>query len=169
MWNHRWEHDKNPEEFFFALYKLQERGIDFRLILLGQAFQSQPKCFHDARGILGKKIIHHGYVESVAEYGRMLAKGDVVVSTALPEFFGISVLEAVRAGCRPLLPSRLSYPELFPAKYLYAAGELVDRLQGLLQNSERLLPEESTILTQPYSWLSVKDAYEQWLFAKSKH
>jgi glycosyltransferase involved in cell wall biosynthesis len=37
-----------------------------------------------------------------------------VISTAVQENFGISVMEAVAHGCLPLLPNRLSYPELIP-------------------------------------------------------
>lgn len=36
IWNHRWEHDKNPEAFFRALYALADQNIDFRLSVLGQ-------------------------------------------------------------------------------------------------------------------------------------
>jgi glycosyltransferase involved in cell wall biosynthesis len=37
-----------------------------------------------------------------------------VISTAIQENFGISVMEAIAHGCFPLLPNRLSYPELIP-------------------------------------------------------
>ncbi len=53
----------------------------------------------------------------------------IVVSTAWHEFFGISVIEAVRAGCRALLPRRLSYPELFPKEFLYDEGDFTSRLR----------------------------------------
>ncbi|MFZ5763751.1 MAG: tRNA-queuosine alpha-mannosyltransferase domain-containing protein, partial [Thermodesulfobacteriota bacterium] len=38
LWNHRWEHDKDPEFFFRILLDLAEKGVDFRLIVLGQSF-----------------------------------------------------------------------------------------------------------------------------------
>jgi len=38
VWNHRWEHDKNPGFFFKALYGLAEQGVDFGLIVLGTAY-----------------------------------------------------------------------------------------------------------------------------------
>ncbi len=41
-----------------------------------------------------------------------LLDADVVVSTALHEFFGIGVVEAIAAGAFPLLPRRLAYPEV---------------------------------------------------------
>jgi len=164
VWNHRWEHDKNPEEFFAVLHALKERGVDFRLIVLGQSFAAAPDCFARAWELLQDRILHFGYAASRAEYARLLGKGDVVVSTALHEFFGIAVLEAVRAGCRPLLPDRLSYPELFPRDFLYHEGALEERLALLLQNPGRLDRESAIRLTQPYSWTELAAHYQEWLF-----
>jgi glycosyltransferase involved in cell wall biosynthesis len=163
VWNHRWEHDKNPEEFFAALILLQEWHVDFRLILLGQAFRTQPRCFAEARLSLGNKILQYGYAGSATEYGRLLQCGDIVVSTAVHEFFGMAVLEAVRAGCRPLLPDRLAYPELFPSEYLYADGELAERLRHVLSNPDILTFQADKKFTEPYSWPVVADKYRQWL------
>ncbi len=42
VWPHRWEHDKNPEEFFNALFKLHEMEIDFRLHVIGEQFSEIP-------------------------------------------------------------------------------------------------------------------------------
>jgi glycosyltransferase involved in cell wall biosynthesis len=60
-----------------------------------------------------------------------------VISTARQENFGISVVEAVRHGCFPLLPRNLSYPELIPQEFhdevLYRdRNELVEKLSRLL-------------------------------------
>jgi glycosyltransferase involved in cell wall biosynthesis len=167
VWNHRWEHDKNPGEFFSALYALQERNIPFRLIVLGQSFRVEPACFQQARLRLSKQILHFGYVESRIEYIQLLKMGDVVVSTALQEFFGISVLEAVRAGCRPLLPDRLSYPELFHRKFLYSEGELPERLTALLFERRRLGHNEHIEITKRYQWENCSEQYEKWLFSSS--
>ncbi len=162
VWNHRWEHDKDPEYFFEILYELDRNKIDFRLIVLGQSFQRQPAVFAEAREKLAHKILHFGYVESREEYIRLLCKANIVVSTARHEFYGISVIEAVRAGCIPVLPNRLSYPELFPAEYLYDNGELQAKLESLLKGFNALNKSAIKNLTDCYSWMELKDKFNQW-------
>lgn len=110
-WASRWEHDKNPELFFAALEELARLGVSFEVNVLGESFRNSPPCFEEARTKLSKHIRHWGFAESRAEYFRILSESDVVVSTARHEFFGISVLEAAAAGCRPLVPRALAYPE----------------------------------------------------------
>lgn len=163
IWNHRWEHDKNPEEFFQVLFKLQEEAIPFRLAILGQSFRNQPECFEIAKKRLENNIIHFGHVSQKSDYYHMLAQGDIVVSTAFHEFFGIAVLEAVRAGCIPLLPERLSYPELFESKYLYKQGHLFRDLKKLLLRKPVLPLEKCKIMTDKFSWESLTGQYKKWL------
>jgi len=115
IWNHRWEFDKGPDGFFQALEAVEERGVDFRLALLGERFRRSPAVFSRATRRFEHRLAHCGYVESKAAYYRWLQRGSVVVSTALQENFGIAVVEAVRFGCLPLLPKRLVYPEIIPA------------------------------------------------------
>lgn len=163
IWNHRWEHDKDPEFFFETLFELEKQGLNFNLIVLGQSFAKQPPIFDAAKKRLAGRIIHFGYVRSRRDYLRFLLSGDFVVSTARHEFFGMAVLEAVRAGCRPLLPCRLSYPEIFAKEFLYKEGELQARLADLLQNGTRLERKRGVSLTEPFSWSALADKYQDWL------
>jgi len=163
VWNHRWEHDKNPEEFFNGLAELENDGIDFRLILLGQSFLSCPKCFEEAQVRFQKKIVHSGFAASYAEYVSLLHQGDIVVSTSLHEFYGIAVIEALRAGCVPLLPARLSYPELFENKFLYSKGKFVQCLRDAVLSRIRPDPLEVRRLTDKFSWKTLTGRYKKWL------
>jgi len=139
IWNHRWEFDKNPKAFFDALDAIVDMGLDFRLALLGENFQAVPKEFVAAKKRLKKHIVQYGYVESRKSYIRWLRQGHIVVSTADQENFGISVVEAIRYGCLPLLPNRLSYPEIIPSQFhenvLYRnRDELIAKLKRLILN-----------------------------------
>ena len=142
LWNHRWEYDKDPETFFRAVYRLAEEGLDFELILLGESFRNWPEEFLEARQRLGDRIVHFGYAEDVAAYARLLWQADIVVSTALHEFFGAAVVEACYCGCLPVLPHRLAYPELIPEQYhdpcLYRGfDELLARLRRAISDREQ--------------------------------
>ncbi len=165
VWNHRWEHDKNPQEFFDALAALQDMNVDFKLILLGQSFRFRPKCFDIAQMQFKKKIVHSGFAESYSEYASLLKQGDIVVSTSLHEFFGIAVIEALRAGCLPLLPARLSYPELFENNFLYGDGELLNSLHQAIINRQRLRFSDAKKFTDKFSWNTLANQYEQWLLS----
>ena len=139
IWNHRWEFDKNPDAFFDALDAVLAGGAEFRLALLGENFQTVPKTFIRARSRYGRRILQYGYVESRAEYIKWLQRGSIVISTAAQENFGISVVEAIRCGCMPLLPARLSYPEIIPndfhSRVLYRdKNDLIRKLSRLIKD-----------------------------------
>jgi len=140
LWNQRWEYDKDPETMLRALYALADEGVDFRVALAGENFRVRPTEFAAARDRLGDRLVHFGYAETAADYARLLWSADVVLSTASHEFFGVGIVEAIYCGCVPVLPNRLSYPELLPAqfhdRYLYDNFEgLLERLRMALQTS----------------------------------
>ncbi len=112
LWAARWEHDKNPEDFFTALDHLLEENLPFRVSVLGESFRRVPEIFAQARERLGDRVEEWGYLEHRDAYLAALARTDIFVSTAKHEFFGISAAEAMAAGAYPLLPRRLAYPEL---------------------------------------------------------
>ena len=76
-----------------------------------------PKPFLSAQDRLGKRVVQYGFVKSREDYINWLKNGDITVSTAIQENFGIATAEAIRYGCFPLLPRRLSYPEIIPDEY----------------------------------------------------
>ncbi len=112
LWAARWEHDKNPEDFFEAIEMLESRGIDYRLSVIGEQFREYPKAFDRARHRFAAKIDKWGYLPARDEYEGALVEADVFVSTANHEFLGISCIEACMAGAYPILPQRLAYPEI---------------------------------------------------------
>lgn len=133
IWNHRWEHDKNPEAFFAAVEVCAERGLDFEVAVVGQDFANRPAIFDEARTRLGNRVVQFGFCENREAYIDLLRRGTVCVSTAHHEFQGLSMLEAAAQGCHLLAPDRLSYPELFPDLDLYRNdAELTERLAALI-------------------------------------
>ena len=81
-------------------------------MVLGETFRTAPPGFQTALTKLESRVRHAGYLPSRDDYWKLLKSCDVVVSTAIQENFGLAVVEAMLAGCIPVLPRRLSYPEL---------------------------------------------------------
>jgi len=163
VWNHRWEHDKGPETFFRTLFALSDAGLDFGLIVMGEQFASCPGIFEAARQKLSGHILHFGFAPSRKEYARHLKQADIVVSTARQEFFGIAVLEAVRAGCRPLVPDRLAYREIYPESYRYRPGTLFTSLKKLLENKRAFTETDGRQLTACFAWPAIIPGFRRWL------
>lgn len=157
LWNHRWEHDKNPLEFFRALFRLDEEGIPFRLAILGENYVEGPPIFAEAKERFGDRILYWGYRPSRAEYYHAMRQCDVVISTARQENFGLSVVEAMAAGCHPILPRRLSYPELIPP----LARETV-----LYPNHRGLVERLRQALTAPEMRLDLSAAMERFAWPR---
>ena len=53
------------------------------------------------------------------EFYELVGKSKVMVSFALQENFGYSMLEAAYLGCTPIVPNRLVYPEMYSKDCLY--------------------------------------------------
>jgi glycosyltransferase involved in cell wall biosynthesis len=133
VWPHRWEHDKAPAAFFAAVTTLAGEGLDFEVAVAGQAFDETSDEFARAAEALGDRLAHIGQPEGRDAYARLLAGSDVAVSTAINEFFGLAMIEAAYAGCYPLVPDRLAYPEIYPTEMRYGSQEaLVARLRSAI-------------------------------------
>jgi glycosyltransferase involved in cell wall biosynthesis len=121
VWVGRFEHDKGGEGLYSLLQHLERRDLDYELAVAGQQFRHSPPVFERIRVDFAQRLVQFGYLDSRDDYLALLRGADVVISTALHEFQGLAVLEAVAAGCLPLVPRRLAYPEIYPEKNCYAS------------------------------------------------
>lgn len=160
LWNHRWEHDKGPEEFFDALMTLAEEGQDFELSVLGQMFQETPPIFERARVALADRIHCWGFQASRRDYERELLAADLALSSARHEFQGLAMLEAAAAGCDLLVPDALSYREIWPESRRYAPGELLPALRTRIGGWE---PEAAPLreLAMAFDWSALLSRWSE--------
>ena len=162
LWNHRWEADKNPDEFIKMVSKLKITGEKFSLILLGDI----PGAYSDKLQELDVEIHQQGYVQDRSGYWKWLSKADILPVCSLHDFQGLSVLEAMAAGVIPLLPNRMVYPDHIPDPFKYQCiydteDQSIEQLTLLLRLKDksrlRLAAMESG---KRYSWEWVIQEYE---------
>ena len=166
LWNHRWEFDKNPLEFFETLFQLKEEGFKFRLIVTGKSYKNSPGIFQTAKESLKEEIIHWGFCENRAEYIKFLWQSDILPVCSTQDFFGISVVEAIYCNCYPILPARLSYREHIenPGFFYTDNSELYEKLKtALLQYPELKNPDLSQI--KQYGWSTIIKEYDSFFYS----
>lgn len=122
LWNHRWEYDKGPELLLAIIRSVVAHypAGHFTWHIVGQQFRQIPSAFNEIKALLSEAgmLGAWGY-QSKSDYCALLTASDLVLSTALHDFQGLSVCEAVAAGCLPVLPARVAYPERFAGAALY--------------------------------------------------
>lgn len=166
LWNHRWEYDKNPDEFFKALIILKEKGLEFEVIVLGENYKHVPGIFSIAKEKLKGSIKFVGYITNDIEYGRYLHEADILPVTSNQEFFGISVMEAIYCGAYPLLPKRLTYPDLIPIQkyknnFYDNFEDLVNKLEYSILNIDQIRDINMRNVAGKYDWSSMIKVYDE--------
>jgi glycosyltransferase involved in cell wall biosynthesis len=119
LWNARFEHDKGGEGLHRILKGLEPSGLHYQLAVTGQQFRNSPAVFSAIQRDFEHRLVQFGYMDSAADYHALQAGADIILSTALHEFQGLAVMQAVRAGCMPLVPDRLAYREMYPEHCRY--------------------------------------------------
>jgi glycosyltransferase involved in cell wall biosynthesis len=143
VWNHRWDYDKGPEVFAAAILQLHASGEAFRLALLGPRPARPPTALQQIRKACGDRILVDDKVDS-GRYREILSRAGIVVSSARHEFQGLAIMEAVTAGCSPLVPDALCYPEQYAEAYRYPPGDvaaLAERLRTWLHDGPPPAPD----------------------------
>ena len=121
LWVGRFEHDKGGDGLLRVLHCIERTGLDFELAVIGQQFRHSPQVFSEIESAFSQRIVQFGYLESAGEYRALLRAAHIVLSTALHEFQGLAVMEAVASGCLPVVPDRLGYRDFYPANFRYAS------------------------------------------------
>lgn len=141
LWNHRWEHDKNPNEFLKICEGLLKENHEYGINLLGENREKENPIIERFLNLFSPQIPHHGHLAKREDYWAKVSECRLLLVTSFHDFFGISVREAICAGVIPLLPNRMVYPELIPKslheKLLYpeniGRGELQRRAIALIE------------------------------------
>jgi glycosyltransferase involved in cell wall biosynthesis len=119
VWTGRFEHDKGGDSLWHTLVELERVGLEYELAVTGQQFRTVPAVFGRIEKAFSHRLVQFGYIPSALSYRALLRGADMVLSTAMHEFQGLAVLEAVAAGCLPAVPDRQAYPEIYPSQFRY--------------------------------------------------
>ncbi|MGA0283739.1 MAG: tRNA-queuosine alpha-mannosyltransferase domain-containing protein [Saprospiraceae bacterium] len=139
LWNHRWDYDKMPGYFVKLLDYLVSHNKAFEIIITTEPVNSDSMAYTQIMNRHKDKVIHHGHLESKADYWELISRADLLPVSPGHDFFGISVLEAVAAGVIPILPKGKVYHEHFGTE----ACLYYDSLEEYMELSKKVLEGNS--------------------------
>lgn len=148
VWNHRWEYDKGPDEFYGCLKEAAAQGVAFRLAIMGQQFGQIPGAFDKMKAEFERHIVQWGHLDSRTGYIEALRSSDIALVTSQHDFYGLSVLESAAVGLHLVAPDALSYPEHFGREHLHKREELSAALVSALRAPQR----NSIAPLKKYAW-----------------
>ncbi len=162
LFNHRWEHDKRPDLFMSLLDHLITQHLEFKInitnITKTETIQFLKKKYSD-------HIDFIGHCKTRQHYLNILSSSDILPVTNDHDFFGISVLEAIKMGCYPLLPSNLCYQEHFiidPQPFIYQDNKHLLELTKtkILEQRSGVCVRLNQSIVKEYGWKHVIKDYD---------
>jgi len=168
LWNHRWEHDKNPDDFIRLIDNLDKKKLDFKCILLGKNNQKKSGYFEGFISRFSHRVLHAGYCDTFEEYASFLWQADICPITSIQDFFGISIAEAVYCNTYPLLPNRLAYPEVYNKEnndHLFYTDikDLIHQTESLIKKNAFNSKGVPKNLIQAFDWTNMIKKYDLFL------
>lgn len=156
--------------------KLWERRKDFKVIVTNPSKVRLPKSLTNAKWLIMGQFDR-------TEYIKQLSTSDLVICPHKSTHWSISTLEAIYAGCIPLMNSNTFFPELMnpilfnlnrqtanhiKLNWFYSNNHLIDKISLLLDNIERergIIKKLRKHIKNQYSWenlstLWIKTFYE---------
>ena len=166
LWNHRWDYDKKPEQFYSLLKHLNYKSLKFNLIMTNTTKVSND-VLDKIRNEFSRQILFDGYAESYSHYLALLNSSDILPVSRAHDFFGISVLEAVLHGVHPVLPDDSVYEEHFdldlhPGLYYNNQEQYLMMVEHLIRHYPFNAPKtELAKAVKNYNWQNNILQYEK--------
>jgi glycosyltransferase involved in cell wall biosynthesis len=129
VYSSRWDSEKRPELFLEIIERTLQYDPEFRFVVTTSAEKlrsNDPNLLAQLEAKI-RKYPHHIELrenQTKEAYYRTLQESEVQINTADQDWVSWTLLEATTAGCKPLYPEFLSFPEAleFDGTYMYEKG-----------------------------------------------
>lgn len=164
-----WQHYKGVDDIVDAIAILQERGVDFRMTVLGGYAQDNPAYLKSRKLGLPIDFIGHIPQESLKDY---LKEADVFIFPSLRDGFAISAVEGMAAGVCLITTKESSIPiidnQTGVLVHSHSPNEIADKVIYLYNHRdelERIGRTGARFAAENYTWEkyaeNVKKIYEE--------
>ena len=90
---------------------------------------------------LGKKI-YREEVNTWNDYNILLGNSKVLIISTKEDTFNLTILDAIKCGCIPMVPNTLCFPEILPEYWRYSSAEnLILKLKHMFKDNHFIVPD----------------------------
>ena len=130
LWNHRWSWDKGTDAWMAFVNEVMDRDLPAQFVVLGASFGRQPEGWEAMRERMGSRCLHWGYADSQDDYQTWLWRAHLAPIHPHQEYFGLSVVEAMRCRTLPWVPCSHAYTDTMPQGHRFMpASSWADGIQ----------------------------------------
>jgi hypothetical protein len=90
---------------------------------------------------LNKKI-YRQEVNSWNDYNILLGNSKVLIISTKEDTYNLTILDAIKCGCVPMVPDKLCFPEILPPYWRYKdVDDLINKLKHMFEDNHFLVPD----------------------------
>jgi len=119
LWNHRWSWDKGTDAWMAFVHEVMDRNLPADFVVLGESNGRQPEGWGAMRERMGRRCLHWGFADTREEYHKWLWRAHLAPIHPHQEYFGLSVVEAMRCRTLPWVPQAHAYIDTMPAGHRF--------------------------------------------------
>ncbi len=131
----------SPDSILKPIKPSNIRPIDLVSVCRSSIQKVNKKLEKKVEKALGKKI-YREEVNTWNDYNILLGNSKVLIISTKEDTYNLTILDAIKCGCVPLVPNKLCFPEILPEYWRYNdADDLINKLKHMFEDNHFLLPD----------------------------
>jgi len=130
----------SPDSIIKPIKPNNIRPIDLVSVCRPNTQKVNKKLEKKVERALGKKI-YREEVNTWNDYNILLGNSKVLIISTKEDTFNLTILDAIKCGCVPMVPDSLCFPEILPEYWRYSSAEnLILKLKHMFKDNHFTVP-----------------------------
>jgi len=131
----------SPDSIIKPIKPNNIRPIDLVSVCRPSIQKVNKKLEKKVEKALGKKI-YREEVNTWNDYNILLGNSKVLIISTKEDTFNLTILDAIKCGCIPMVSDSLCFPEILPDYWRYKdADDLIIKLKHMFKDNQFMVPD----------------------------
>jgi len=131
----------SPDSILKPIKPNNIRPIDLVSVCRPSIQKVNKKLEKKVEKALGLKI-HRKEVNTWEDYNILLGNSKILIISTKEDTFNLTILDAIKCGCVPMVPNTLCFPEILPEYWRYSSAEnLILKLKHMFKDNHFMISD----------------------------